>query len=234
MHDHVTVGILVYKSTNWLDFALMGLDAARNDTTYDLIIVANDATDEVKADRRVTHTFENNDPDEFFIRRVYRAWNYLVSVVPTEKVVLMNTDMYVSDGWLDERVKASVRYEKVLPTSMLVESGRTQSKCPQWVKNFGTNPAEFLLNVETWEQHAKLVARPGMYGKGELYMPVLLDKAKFLKMGGYPTDQKSWQEDPYVMPGDQVFFNRWAAMGYIHVTAYGSVVYHVQEGEMKS
>jgi len=99
---NVTVGILIYKSAEWLNFALEGLHAAKNETRYNLMVVANDAPREIEELPTVTHIWRNSDPSDYYIRRVYRAWNFAVKQAATEYVVLMNSDMYASDYWLDE------------------------------------------------------------------------------------------------------------------------------------
>jgi len=216
--------MLIYKGVDWLDFTLEGLRAAKNSTEYRLIVVANDATSEIENHPEVTHILRNIDPSEYYISRVYRAWNLAVEYSTTEYVVLISSDMYVSDYWLDELLGA-FRRGSTLPTSMLVESGQLLSKCPQWERDLGRTPATF--DRAAWVAHAAGVRRLGEITDGLLYGPVFLEKSVFLRLGGYPTERTT-------IPGDQILFAHYQDAGYTHITALGSVVYHVQEGEMRT
>jgi hypothetical protein len=98
----VTLVTLVYRSLKWLDFVQEGVREAKTDVRYRWLVVANDATDEVKADPRIDVDWENEDPDAFYIENVYRAWNEGVLNAPTQLVCMLNSDMWPSDHWLDE------------------------------------------------------------------------------------------------------------------------------------
>jgi GT2 family glycosyltransferase len=234
----VTIALLGYKSVPWIDFAVAGIAKAKNRTKYKLMVVGNDPTDEVANSGRLTHIFRNPDPAEYYINRVYRAWNYAVKEAQTDLVVLLNSDMRVSDGWLDALVEAYGKDEDyVLPCSLLVESGRIESAMPEHVKNFGTTPDNF--QYANWESHATYMrhrsdtlknislTKQGNSEPGRLFMPVLLNRDAFLAVNGYPEGNVNG------VSGDRVLFNRLWEIGYNHVTALGSVVYHVQEGEMR-
>jgi hypothetical protein len=221
----VTVAMLVYRDPAWLDFALEGLGRARNRTPYRTMVVGNDAETDVVATGRLDLDFRNLDPNEHYLSRVYRAWNAAVSAAETDRVVLMNSDMYVSDWWLDDLVAMADADPKYLPCSLLVESGRIRSAMPEHVRNLGTTPATF--DRATWRRHATLIRCRGAREPGRLYMPVLLDRSAFLAAGGYPEGNVGGES------GDAYAFRRLAANGYRHMTAMGSIVYHVQEGEMR-
>ena len=225
----VTVAVLVYRSRRWLDFVLDGLSSAINETRYRLLIVANDPTPEVRTDSRVTIIHENPDPTEYYIRRVYRAWNRCIAEARTESVVLLNSDMYASDDWLDALVACREANPTAVPTSLLVESGRIPSALPSYVMDFGVTPDTF--RADDWVRHADVVRGGlGEMREGGLFMPVLLTKEMIRRAGGYPEDQA---ERPGLLTGDRRFFMRLQQAGYQHVTAMGSVVYHAQEGEMR-
>ena len=99
-----TLVTLVYRSLRWLDFVMEGVDSSKNDTRYRWCVVSNDGTPEVRNDPRIDVDFQNEDPSEFYINRVYRAWNAGVEAARTPWVVMLNSDMYPSDWWLDELV----------------------------------------------------------------------------------------------------------------------------------
>jgi len=227
----VTLVVLIYRSLKWLDFVMEGVEQAKTETRYRWLVVANDAIDEVKADPRITVEWNNDDPDEFYINRVYRAWNEGVLNAPTSLVVLLNSDMWPADYWLDELVaikrnephKVFGSYWKTVPTSLLVESGRLPSAIPDYVNNFGQTPVEFDRNG--FKAHAKAIRTPDKTDRGYLYMPILIDRQEFMDIGGYP------EGNPPGTTGDKDLIRRYKEAGLTHMTAMGSVVYHVQCGE---
>jgi hypothetical protein len=220
----VTLVVLVYRSLEWLDWCMEGVDSSKNDTRYRWCVVANDATEEVAADPRITVDFRNDDPSEFYINRVYRAWNDGVLNAPTQKVVMLNTDMYPADGWLDRLMVAKRANPMSVPTSLLVESGRVESAMPEYVKDFGKNPGEF--DGQAFRDHAReLRTADGKTEPGRLFMPILVDRQEFFDVGGYP------EGNPPGTTGDKDLIRRYKEAGFEHVTALGSVVYHVQLGE---
>lgn len=225
MSESVTVAMLIYRSVPWLRFAIEGLEAAKNETPWKLLVVGNDAEPEVRDSGLVDIDHRNPDPSEYYINRVYRAWNRAVAEAHTDRVVLMNSDMYVSDRWLDELVAAP---PMTLPCSLLVESGRLASGMPEYVRDFGKMPERF--DRVAWREHAATLSAKGV-GRtepGRLFMPVLVNRDEFLAVGGYPEGNVGG------MSGDDYFFRRMGGLGYRHITCLGSVVYHAQEGEMRN
>ena len=139
----VTLVVLVYRSLKWLDFVMNGVESAKTSTRYRWLVVANDATKEVRNDPRIDVDFDNFSGDEFYINRVYRAWNEGVLNATTPWVVMLNSDMWPSDHWLDQLIAVKQGAPKTVPTSLLVESGRLESAMPEYVKDFGKTPDEF-------------------------------------------------------------------------------------------
>ena len=219
----VTLIVLVYRSLKWLDFVMEGVDSSKNDTKYRWLIVANDATEEVKNDPRIDLVFDNDDPSEFYINRVYRAWNAGVLEATTQKVVMLNSDMYASERWLDELVMEKWKHKKTVPTSLLVESGKLPSGIPEHVKDFGNNPNVFDRNK--FLNYATSISQPDEIEPGRLYMPILVDRQEFFDVGGYP------EGNPPGTTGDKDLIRRYKEAGFEHVTALGSIVYHCQLGE---
>jgi hypothetical protein len=219
----VTIVVLIYRSLKWLDWCMAGVDSSRQETKYRWLVVSCDGTEEVRRDPRVSVDWLNIDPKAFYIERVYRAWNEGVLAAPTQKVILMNSDMLGASFWVDELMKIKRSFPKSVPTSLLVESGRVPSGMPELVNNFGMHPEEFLR--EEFLMHAAGLRRPGKTEPGRLYMPVLLDRQEFEDMGRYP------EGNPPGTTGDKDLFARYAAAGYEHLTALGSVVYHCVLGE---
>jgi len=221
----VTLVVLVYRSLKWLTWCMEGVDSSRNETRYRWLVVANDATEEVKNDPRIDIEWDNDDPGEFYINRIYRAWSEGVLNAPTNLVCMLNSDMYGSDYWLDELVYMKKTYPKTVPTSLLVESGRLTSAMPECAQNFGRNPDEF--KERGFRARAYAIRRAHKKEPGRLFMPILVDRQEFMDVGGYP------EGNPPGTTGDKDLIRRYKEAGFEHVTALGSVVYHVQTGEQE-
>lgn len=221
----VTLVVLVYRSLKWLDWCMQGVDSSRQETRYRWCVVSNDGTWEVRIDPRVTVDWLNADRDEPYINRVYRAWNEGVLNSPTQHCILLNSDMFCSDGAIDELVARKEQYQTVLPCGLLVENGRIPSGMPEYVQDFGTNPEDFqrdafLLRAETLRQTTRVEP-------GRLYQPVLFDRQEFLDLGGYPEGNIGG------VSGDKILFDKYVAAGFGWLTCKGSVWYHAQEGETR-
>lgn len=225
----VTVGMLAYKDPRWVEFALEGLMNTQGPPDQ-IIVLGNDPSPELVASGLLTHTFVNPDPNEYYLNRVYRAWNHLVKICDTELIVLMNSDMYVSDWWLHNLLDAYHWDQSTVPCSLLVESGRIPSAMPEWVRALGTTPETFdreTFNHLCCSLRAGFGTREHQIEPGRLYMPVMFRRQDFLELGGYPEGNVNG------VPGDQILFNKYKDAGYKHITVKNSVVYHVQEGEMR-
>ena len=221
----VTLVTMVYRSLEWLDWCITLNDASTNNTKYRWLVVANDATPEVRADPRVSIDFSNENPEDFYINRVYSAWNEGVLNAPTKWVVLLNNDMTGADYWLDSLIECRLSSPRSIPTSLLVESGRLPSGMPEFVYDFGKNPVDFDENA--FLDHAKTLKKPGKTEPGRLYMPILLERQEFFDVGGYPPG------NPPSTTGDKDLIRRYKEAGYEHLTCLGSVCYHVQTGEQE-
>ena len=219
----VTLVVLVYRSLRWLDWMMQSVEDSKGKTRYRWLVVSNDATEEVNADPRIGLRWVNEDPQEFYINRVYRSWNAGVIEAPTPWVVMLNSDMAASDWWLDELLAVKHADRRTVPTSNLIESGRLPSGIPEHVENHGMNPDEFRR--QEFVRHADNIRAPNTTIPGRLYMPILIDRQEFMDVGMYP------EGNPPGTTGDKDLIRRYAEAGYQHVTAMGSVVYHVQTGE---
>jgi hypothetical protein len=218
----VTLVVLVYRSLRWLEWCQRGVDESRQDVRYRWLVVANDATEEVRGDPRVHVDWQNADPAEHYISRVYRAWNEGVLNSPTQWCVLLNTDMFATNHALDTLWMA--KGPRVLPCGLLVEQGRIPSGMPEYVKDFGTNPDNFKR--AEFVEHAARV-RQAKREPGRLFMPVLFNRQQFLDRGGYPEGNVGG------VSGDRVLFDKFVADGWKWETCLGSVWYHCQEGEQR-
>jgi len=221
----ITLVVLVYRSLKWLEWCQKGVDSSANQTKYRWLVVACDPTDEVRNSPLVDICYDNEDPNEFYINRVYRAWNEGVMFAPTQHVVMLNSDMYASDYWLDQLVAVKRRDKMTVPTSLLVESGRIPSAMPEYVHNFGLNPLEF--KVDEFKNHASSLRQLNKTESGRLFMPILVNRQEFIDVGRYP------EGNPQGTTGDKDLIRRYAEAGFRHVTAMGSIVAHIQVGEQE-
>lgn len=223
----LTIALLIYKSKRWLDFCLDSLNEAKNETPFNILVVANDPFPEIEADPRVSYIHRNPDPEEHYLARVYRAWNKAVEIADTEHVCLVNSDMYFADGWVDALMRHADGL--TLPTSLLVESGRIPSAFGEYVRDFGRTPDEF--DKEAFKQHAELL-KSNSTQAGRLFMPVVFHRQTFMDLGGYPEGNVK-VNNHYIVSGDQFLFDRYLNKGYNWITVNDSIVYHAIEGEMR-
>lgn len=221
MSINITIGLLIYRSKTWLDFVLESLQCVNNVNQYKTLIVANDPTEEIAGDSRISYIHRNIDPNEFYIPRVYRAWNKVVELCDTKYICLVNSDMAFSNGWLDELMQQMDG--NTIPSSLLVESGRIPSSFPEYVHNFGTSPRNFIRPL--WDEHAHNLRKTGCVEQGKLFMPVVFEREQFMAIGGYP------EGNPKGISGDKFLFDKMIATGMRWITCMGSIVYHVQLGE---
>lgn len=219
----VTLVVLVYRSLAWLQWCMDGVDESVNDARYRWHVVSNDGTEEVRNDPRISLDWRNENPKAFYIENVYRAWNEGVVTAPTQKVIMLNSDMFPFHHWIDELLEAKARNRRAVPTSQLIESGRLPSGIPEHVENHGMTPDEF--DRRGFYNHAARIAERHVHGRGRLFMPILVDRQEFIDVGKYP------EGNPPGTTGDKDLIRRYGEAGFKHVTALGSVVYHVQLGE---
>ena len=123
----VSVVCLIYKSKGYANFVWNSFNKYTKDAKF--LFIANDATEKVKQylkENNLPHLiFENEDKNEYYLKRVYRAWNYGGFNAPGDIIVFVNSDMAFSDGWLNNLLRA-LRKDRIV-TSRLVESGKISS-----------------------------------------------------------------------------------------------------------
>lgn len=227
----IEVVAMVYKSPEFLRFIqdeLKGLNYRLVGNNPSPAIV--DACDGV---------YHDPNPNDWYLSRVYRCWNWCVESSKADHVCLVNSDMAFSPGWLE----ALERYlnGSTLPTSRLVERGKDLQPGTNAIQaDFGDRPSTF--DRDGWIETANLVRGSGTL-PGGCYMPCVLNREAFLSVGGYPdgnvadgvvVNRMPKPSDREYLSGDVVLFKRMEAIGYKHVTVLESVVYHMQEGEMRA
>ena len=204
---------MVYRSTPFLNFLDQQSVCHR--------IVANTPERSLMLDYDID-IYMDPKPDEYYLCRVYRCWNYCVESSDAEYVCLVNSDMAFSPGWLEaleRRLDGSH-----LPVSRLVEPGLLRPGQHAIEIDLGRDPTSF-----PWGSWVALAAdlRSDEVQPGGLFMPCVLHRETFLRVGGYPHGNVDG------VSGDKILFDKMAAAGFKHVTCFDSLVYHMQEGERR-
>lgn len=232
----ITVATLIYKSPAYLDFVLDSL-IRHTSSKVKFLVVCNDATEEVVAHaayralqnpniRAVVHN--NPDPNEYWIQRVYAAWNRCLQECETEAICFVNSDMSFTDGWLENLAKHDL--SKYVPTSRLVESARMPSLPGLISQNFGQTIKSFKANEELFHGFAKAVSEPKTTERVGAYMPSLFKTETLLSIRGWRPNM--WTYDGREIPGDQVTFHLLEKnLGIKNLMCHDSIVYHLQRGE---
>ena len=238
----VEVISLIYKSKEWAKFITdqMNKFSYAKDCLVQNRLVANDP--EVKGlldyprDHGVGVSLYNDPkPDDYYLNRVYRCWNWAANTSPCDTICFVNSDMAFTPGWLDNLLKHHTHM--TIPTSRLVESGKIPSGMHALVQDFGKTPETF--DDVAWQAYAMEQSTKNGQRRGGLFMPVLFKKNFFLTMGGYPEgniyeDGVGTCNGEVKASGDAFFFRNLQLKGMRHITVFDSLVYHVQEGEMDS
>lgn len=227
----VSVVCLIYKSTKYADFVWDSFNKYTNSKNAEFLFIANDATEKVKKHlekNNLPHLiFENDDKEEYYLNRVYRAWNYGGFNAPGDIIIFVNSDMAFSHNWLENILK-NIRKDRII-CSRLVESGKMITGKHGINKNFGQTQEEF--NDDEFQKFAEKIKKPEIREEG-LFMPCAIYKDSFSRSGGYPIGNRR-EEDGSETSGDYIlFYEKLKPMGIKHFTSFDSIVYHVQEGEM--
>jgi|TARA_B100000315_G_scaffold259901_1_gene317963 hypothetical protein len=224
----ITVVCLIFRSIEYLKFVMKSFN--RHTNFAELLFIANDPSDEIlehMEKRKITHLRHiNPNPEEYYINRVYRAWNYGGAKASGDILVFINSDMAFSTDWCKNLLK-HLKKNRII-TSRLVESGKLRSGKYGIEKDFGRSYKEF--DEKMFEDYAERI-KTNELRNGGLFMPCALYKDVFNKSGGYPKGNRV-DNKGQVTSGDRVFFyETLASMGIKHYTAFDSIVYHIQEGE---
>ncbi len=241
---NISIACLIYKSTKWLQFVYDQVRKYTNLDDNEFYFVANDANESVLnylKENNIPHYIHNNTEEqrkEWYINNVYRAWNTAGKMAKGKYVVFINSDMAFSPGWLDRLVE-KIDDTKII-NSRLVERGILSSGLYGIELNFGNVPSDYDENA--FIKFSKQIAIPGL-AKGGLYMPCLIKKEHLEQINYYPEGNVLPGSDIFnpiiakkgepCIPGDQIFVKKLELINVEHCTAFDSIVYHFQEGEMR-
>jgi hypothetical protein len=254
MAPKLSIVCLIYKSTKYLQFVYDQVRQFTDLSDAEFFFVTNDAEPPVVnylTAHQIPHYIFNNTSahvqahgkTESYVNNVYRAYNYGASKAQGKYLLMINSDMAFSKGWVDNMFRHfgdSGKDEQMCITSRLIESGRYLSgthglsyDCGKFLRTY--NQAKF-------QAKAAAISQPTLIPKG-LYMPLLIKKSVFDKVGGFPegnlTKDCTDIFNPTIakkgvpsVPGDLVFMQKLETIGVHHYTAFDSIVYHFQNGEM--
>jgi len=226
----ISIVVLIYKSTEYADFIYNQVKKYTPEE-HEFFFVANDATNEVKKHLRMKgypyKEFFKIDNCTHYLQQVYAAWNFGVASAEGDIVVLLNSDMGLSKDWLSNLLKWVTPNNAI--SSRLIESGRMPSGTHALSLELGMTPTnyqeeKFIEIVEKIKQDR--------IKEGGLYSPVAFYRNTFLTGGGYPHGNLIINN--IIVPGDILFWTFMKTRGIIHYTAFDSIVYHFQEGEMRA
>ena len=248
MNKNIEIIALIYRSVDYLEFIekqLLSEYCRVPGWKVGLKIVANDATEEIlshpKQEGIEYLQYNEPEPEDFYLNRVYRCWNFAGKTSEYSNICFVNSDMAFSDKWLENLLK---NHDGInIPCSRLVESNKMPSGRYGVSYNLGRTPNDF--NEKEWNNYSNDIKEDKVMSGG-LYMPCVFETAKFKESGMYPggnifkTDRglvAGYPNDrPVYKSGDDYFFTDVLEKKYNmkHVTVFDSLVYHIQEGEKDS
>ncbi len=235
----VTIVGMIYKSTSFLDFMMEGIRSyclVSKEHDVDYVIIANDPNDSVKQkliDESIQHlSYSDPKPNDYYLNRVYRAWNHGGNMAAGDVVVFVNSDMAFTKGWLENLLYYLDK--DTIPCCRLIERGKMPSGKHGVNSDFG-GVSDFSRS--DFDKYARMVSKD-VVKDGGLFMPCAFYKKDFVESGGYPEGNvyaggPGDINTPLIMTGDTYFFYSNPVMSKKrHVTVFNSIIYHVQEGEM--
>ena len=167
-----------------------------------------------------------------YLGRVYEAYNFGVLRSSTDLILLLNSDMVMSSGWLPKMLELVTHNTVLSPT--LVER-----KHPKFGVYPGAIQADFGSSFRSfkwrrWEKFSTPLLQTQVVDKKNLpYMPSLVRKVWFEKLGGFPQGniQGPSGYNSVASYGDEYFFEKLRQGGISHKSVDGVFCYHFKEGE---
>lgn len=246
----VTIICLVYKSVEYAAFFIDHLEKVTPELQSgeaELLMVANDATDDVKAFiRRSGHPFlevsntrktlaELNQhgyawPE--YISRVYRGYNSGIRHSDSREIVLMNSDNFPAMGWLYNLRKRLDRSRVVSPLLVQPHSPFPNpiNHSLSMVHDFGGTLNEFRAVKQDFINWAEKKSKNAVCA-GNPFMPVLAYKWQIELVGYFPEGNIAKADNEILLTGDTLFFKKLGLVDIHHISSCDSIVYHLHEGE---
>ena len=255
----VTIAALIYKSTIYADFIYNQVhkytpSITTGDTNF--FFVANDASNEViehLKNNKYPYYIQNNEKytnDQLYnmgygcpeyIHRVYKGWNRCILESKSEYVCLINSDMALSENWLENLLKHV--NDNTAVSSLLIERGHEKlGHFPASLNGTGSilyscGKSPLVYDENKFMNYVK-DHKHDNYNKtsiGGVYMPMIFKRDIAIKVGMYPEGNIAGAHFNDVIDyGDRVFMRKLKENDVNHITAWDSLVYHFQQGEMES
>lgn len=241
----ISVVCLIYQSTAWLEFVYNQVVKYTDFLDKEFFFVANDATPEVKKylhDNYIPHYILDNTEEhkkEWYINNVYRAYNFGAEKAKGDFIMFINSDMGFSPNWIENSFAHYNGHNCV--ASQLVQNDSRPPNEEGFIgveKNLGYHISDY--NEEGFQTFAKEISENKTLPGGS-FMPLLIKKEDFIKVGGYPEGNITPNSDVFnptiakkgepLISGDVAFIKKLEHFGIQHVTALDSLAYHFQEGE---
>lgn len=150
-------------------------------------------------------------------REPYSLWNEYAQKAKFEHIVFSNSDVIMAPNW-DVNFQRWVNNNNII-TGYLVEPGAIGVASQNIHKNFGKHPGTFRRHE--FEEFCAQHDAPEFKEERGWYMPCIMTKTMFLKMGMFPTDQA------FPHPNDILFWNHCTKNG-IGLGRARSFAYHFQ------
>ena len=238
MNKNLEIVGLIYKSLDYLDLLESQLKSdfcKVEGWDIGVRIVATDANEKVlnklKSLNIKYSIYNDPKPNDYYLNRVYRCWNYCGLTSEYDNICFVNSDMVFTKDWLSNLLK---HHDGVnIPTSRLIESGKMPSGAHGISVNCGRTAKQ--IDFKRLYQVTEIISENKVLEKG-LYMPCVFEKSRFVESGMYPegniyTDGVGTLNG-FVQSGDDWYFKKLENdYNMKHITAFDSLVYHIQEGE---
>lgn len=240
--NNIEIIALIFKSLDYLDLIYNELKSDKckvDGWNVSVRIVANDATEKVLEKLKTLDipydVYNDPKPDDYYLNRVYRCWNYAGETSKADNICFVNSDMVFSKDWLANLLK---HHDGInIPCSRLVESGKLLSGLHAISYDCGKTAKE--INFNEWNDLVDNIKKDVVKPMG-LYMPCIFEKERFIESGMYPNGNIYHDGvgtlGRFVKSGDAYYFDDVLTLKYNmkHMTVFDSLVYHIQEGEKDS
>jgi len=243
----ISIICLIYKSCDFSDWVYNSVEKFTpklKTGEAEFFFIANDPTEKVVdyLKEKWYNYYINSNPNftekelynawyakPKYITKVYRWYNYWILKAKWEIVVLINSDNYFSNDWLENLLKYSERTK--ITSSTLVERKHPKYPLFPWAIHW-----EFWNNINNFNEQkflkfAEKIKKTWLI-EWKAYMPCLLYRDVAIKVGLYPEWNIAWNSyDDVIEYWDENFYHRLSSIWVKHITALDSIVYHLKEWE---
>ena len=160
-------------------------------------------------------------------RDIYGVLNRMAERAIGEWIIPMNTDVFVSPGWMEPLLEAADPNTIVSP--VMVECGAIGVHERNLQRDFGMTPDSFQREAfEQWVLEGADWLGGWVEGDWAWFFPSLLPRQRFLDLGGFDTTRGAFPREPL----DINFWIDWETQGGLFKRVR-SWVYHLQQWSSK-